>query len=345
MNIKEMINSAIASRYFQFFVTVILFIVLYGIGIVTYNGFSRPQVFWNLLIDNAPLIIVTVGVTFTIITGGGGIDISVGSVVALVCMCLAWLLQNTGVSVPLAVFLVLLIGVAVGLVQGCLISIFKMQPFIVTLAGLFFCRGMTAVISRDTINIENPSYVAIASERINIFGTGFVSVGAVVAIIVLLIAIFVLKYTKFGRTLFAVGGNENSASLMGLPVTRTKILAYTISGFCAALGGIVYSWTMLSGYTLHASGMEMDAIASSVIGGTLLTGGVAFMPGTIFGVLIQGIIQTFIAFQGTLSAWWTKIVVGALLCIFIVMQALITEHKNKLTSKHSMQTKKATKDN
>lgn len=340
MNMKQYINSAIASRYFQFFVTVILFIVLYGIGIAMYNGFSRPQVFWNLLIDNASLIIVTVGVTFTIITGGGGIDISVGAVVALVCMCLAYLLQNTELAIPVVICLVLLIGIVIGFVQGYLISVFKMQPFIVTLAGMFFCRGMTAVISRDTINIDNPSYVAIASERINMFGTGFISVGALVALIVLIIAIIVLKYTKFGRTIFAIGGNENSASLMGLPVTKTKILAYVISGFCAALGGVVYSWSMLSGYTLHAMGMEMDAIASSVIGGTLLTGGVAFMPGTIFGVLIQGIILTFITFQGTLSAWWTKIVVGALLCIFIIMQALITEHKNKLTSKSSMESNK-----
>ena len=340
MNMKQYINSAIASRYFQFFVTVILFIVLYGIGIAMYNGFSRPQVFWNLLIDNASLIIVTVGVTFTIITGGGGIDISVGAVVALVCMCLAYLLQNTELAIPVVICLVLLIGIVIGFVQGYLISVFKMQPFIVTLAGMFFCRGMTAVISRDTINIDNPSYVAIASERINMFGTGFISVGALVALIVLIIAIIVLKYTKFGRTIFAIGGNENSASLMGLPVTKTKILAYVISGFCAALGCVVYSWTMLSGYTLHAMGMEMDAIASSVIGGTLLTGGVAFMPGTIFGVLIQGIILTFITFQGTLSAWWTKIVVGALLCIFIIMQALITEHKNKLTSKSSMESNK-----
>lgn len=340
MNMKQYINSAIASRYFQFFVTVILFIVLYGIGVAMYNGFSRPQVFWNLLIDNASLIIVTVGVTFTIITGGGGIDISVGAVVALVCMCLAYLLQNTELAIPVVICLVLLIGIVVGFVQGYLISVFKMQPFIVTLAGMFFCRGMTAVISRDTINIDNPNYVAIASERINMFGTGFISVGALVALIVLIIAIIVLKYTKFGRTIFAIGGNENSASLMGLPVTKTKILAYVISGFCAALGGVVYSWTMLSGYTLHAMGMEMDAIASSVIGGTLLTGGVAFMPGTIFGGLIQGIILTFITFQGTLSAWWTKIVVGALLCIFIIMQALITEHKNKLTSKSSMESNK-----
>jgi Ribose/xylose/arabinose/galactoside ABC-type transport systems, permease components len=211
-----------------------------------------------------------------------------------------------------------------------------MQPFIITLAGMFFCRGLTAVISRETISITNPFYVSIASERIDV-GVGFISIGAVVALFGLVIAAIVLKYTKFGRTVFAIGGNENSASLMGLPVFKTKICVYVISGFCAALGGVVYSWIMLSGYTLHGLGMEMDAIASSVIGGTLLTGGVGFIPGTLFGVLIQGVILTFITFQGTLSAWWTKIVIGALLCVFIIMQAIITERKKKMSSKSSME--------
>ena len=211
------------------------------------------------------------------------------------------------------------------------------RALIITLAGMFFCRGMTAVISQNTITISNPFYVGLASERIGVFGLGFVSIGAVIAILTLVIAAVVLGYTKFGRTVFAIGGSESSASLMGLPVFRTKVTVYTISGFCAALGGVAYSLIMLTGYNLHGLGMEMDAIASSVIGGTLLTGGVGFIPGTLFGVLIQGVILTFITFQGTLSAWWTKIVVGALLCVFIVMQALITERKSKLSSKRSME--------
>ncbi|MBR6267145.1 MAG: sugar ABC transporter permease YjfF, partial [Selenomonadaceae bacterium] len=177
------------------------------------------------------------------------------------------------------------------------------------------------------------------SARIDL-GVGFISVGAIIALLAMLVAAIVLGYTKFGRTVFAIGGNESSASLMGLPVFRTKVMVYTISGFCSALGGVVYSLIMLTGYNLHGLGMEMDAIASSVIGGTLLTGGVGFIPGTLFGVLIQGVILTFINFQGTLSAWWTKIVVGALLCVFIVMQALITEHKSKLSSTSSMEGKK-----
>ncbi len=334
---KNRLNQLIASQYFSFAVTVLLFVILYGVGIAMYKGFMRPQVFLNLFIDNAALIVVTVGITFTLLIGG--IDLSVGAVVALCCMILAWALANTAIPVGIVVFGVLLLGTVFGMLQGYIITKFDLQPFIITLAGMFFCRGMTAVISRDTITIENESYVALASTRIDL-GIGFISVGALIALLAMLVAAIVLGYTKFGRTVFAIGGNESSASLMGLPVFRTKVLVYTISGFCSALGGIVYSLIMLTGYNLHGLGMEMDAIASSVIGGTLLTGGVGFIPGTLFGVLIQGVILTFINFQGTLSAWWTKIVVGALLCVFIMMQALITEHKSKLSSSSSMEDKK-----
>ena len=336
--LKPFVDVAIASKYFSFIVTVLLFLILYGIGMASYQGFMKPQVFFNLFIDNAALIVVTVGITFTLLTGG--IDLSVGSVVALSCMMIAYMLQYTAIPVVVVVGIVLLMGIVLGSVQGYLITKFNMQPFIVTLAGMFFARGMTAVISRETVSITNPTYTAIASERISVFGLGFISIGVVIAIAVLIIATIVLKYTKFGRTVFAVGGNEHSATLMGLPTFKTKIMVYVISGFCAALGGVVYSWIMLSGYTLHGVGMEMDAVASSVIGGTLLTGGVGFLPGTLFGVLIQGIILTFITFQGTLSAWWTKIVVGALLCLFIIMQALITEKKGKISSKQSVAAKK-----
>lgn len=336
--LKPFVENAIASKYFSFIVTVLLFFILYGIGMTSYKGFMRPQVFFNLFIDNAALIVVTVGITFTLLTGG--IDLSVGSVVALSCMMLAYMLEYTAIPVVLALGIVLLMGIVLGGVQGYLITKFKMQPFIVTLAGMFFARGMTAVISRETISITNQTYTAIASARISVFGLGFISIGVIIAFFMLIIATILLKYTRFGRTVFAVGGNEHSAALMGLPTFKTKIMVYVISGFCAALGGIVYSWIMLSGYTLHGVGMEMDAVASSVIGGTLLTGGVGFIPGTLFGVLIQGVILTFITFQGTLSAWWTKIAVGALLCLFIIMQALITEKKGKLSSKQSVAVRK-----
>lgn len=337
MMLKQRLNQLIASSYFSFIVTTLLFLILYGVGIAMYKGFLRPQVFLNLFIDNAALIIIAVGMTFPLLIAA--MDLSVGAVLALVCMVLAWLLANTAIPLPVCVLIVLAMGTLFGALQGFIITKFDLQPFIITLAGMFFCRGMTAVISQDTIRIEDPTWVAIASYRIPV-GPGFISVGAVIAILTVIIATIVLGYTRFGRAVFAIGGSEQSAALMGLPVFRTKVLVFTISGFCSALGGIAYSLIMLTGYNLHGLGMEMDAIASSVIGGTLLTGGVAFVPGALVGVLIQGVILTFISFQGTLSAWWTKIVVGALLCVFIIMQAFITEQKSKLSSKSSMESAK-----
>ena len=231
---KHYLNQLVASQYFSFVVTVLLFVILYAAGIMTYKGFMRPQVFLNLFIDNAALIIVTVGITFTLLIGG--IDLSVGAVLALCCMVLAYLLEFTTVPVGLAILIILLMGIGFGALQGYIITKFDLQPFIITLAGMFFCRGLTAVISRDTISITNPFYVELASTRIQL-GVGFISVGAVIALLTLLIAAIVLGYTKFGRTVFAIGGNESSASLMGLPVFRTKVMVYTISGFCSALGG------------------------------------------------------------------------------------------------------------
>ena len=226
----------------------------------------------------------------------------------------------------------LLIGVVFGFVQGWLITEFDMQPFIVTLGGQFFARGLTAIISRETIDITDPTYTAIASARIYLAPKAFISVGVVIALVTLVIGTLVLKYTRFGRNIYALGGSESSAQLMGLPTKRTKIATYMVSGFCSALAGVVYSLIMLSGYPLHAVGMEMDAIASSVIGGTLMSGGVAFLPGTLFGVMIQGIIQTFITFQGTLSAWWTRIIIALLLCVFIVMQAVIDRSRHRINA-------------
>lgn len=331
----------IASPSFSFYVTAILFVILFGIGSYSFEGFFSPQVFLNLFIDNAPLIIITVGVTFTIISGGGGIDLSVGAVVSLTCMSLAWLMKETSISPYLCMFMVLFIGLAVGLVNGFFITVFKLQPFIVTLGTMFLCRGLTAMISRDSVSIDNPIYGDLAFMSLEI-GDCFLSLGACIALIVVIIATIVLRYTSFGRSVYAVGGNEQSARLMGLRVDVIRVKVYVISGFCSALAGITYSWIMLSGYTLHGLGMEMDAIASSVIGGTQLLGGVGFIPGTLLGVMIQGTILTIISFQGTLSAWWTKIVVGILLCLFIIMQALVNEYKTKLM--HMSAEKAAEKD-
>jgi len=306
--------------YIAIYATIALFIGLFLIGSVLYRGFLSPQVFTNLFIDNAYLIVVAIGEAVAILTGG--IDLSVGSMIAFVSMITASLLQK-GVHPALVIIIVLIVGIVFGTVQGFLIQKFKLHPWIVTLAGMFFARGASYIISIDTITIDNPFFINISSYRISILPNAFISINVVISLIVVAAAFYMLKFTKFGRTIYAIGGNENSAKLMGLPVERTKVLVYTFSGFCSSLGGLLFTIYTLSGYGLHCNGMEMDAIAACVIGGILLTGGYGNIIGPLFGVLTTGIIQSLIMFDGTLNSWWTKIAVGMLLFVFIVLQRII----------------------
>jgi len=309
-------------KYFPLAATVSLFMVMATLGSVAYDGFFSAQVFFNLLIDNAFLIVVAVGMTFVILSGG--IDLSVGSVIALTTMVSAALVEHHGWSPLVVIPLVLAMGTAFGAFQGLLIERFRLQPFIVTLAGMFLARGLCYLISIDSISITNDFYTQVSQIRIPVWGDASLSVSAVIAIVVVLVAIFVAHCTAFGRAVYAVGGSEHSALLMGLPVRRTLVGVYTLSGFCSALAGVIFTFYMLSGYGLHAVGLELDAIAAVVIGGTLLTGGVGYVAGTLFGVLMLGIIQTLISFDGTLSSWWTRIVVGALLFAFCLLQRFFT---------------------
>ncbi|MEO5794977.1 MAG: galactofuranose ABC transporter, permease protein YjfF [Rhodoferax sp.] len=306
--------------------TVSLFVAMATLGSVFYDGFFSLQVFLNLLIDNSFLVIVAVGMTFVVLSGG--IDLSVGSVIAFTTMVSASLVEKHGWSPLVVLPLVLLMGTAFGAFMGFLIERFRLQPFIVTLAGMFLARGLCYLISIDSISITNDFYSEVSQMRIPVWGDASLSIGAVIALIVLVVAVFVAHCTPFGRTVYAVGGSENSALLMGLPVRATLIGVYTLSGFCSALAGVVFTFYMLSGYGLHAVGMELDAIAAVVIGGTLLTGGSGYMIGTLFGVLMLGIIQTLISFDGTLSSWWTRIVVGALLFLFCLLQRVFAARKS-----------------
>ena len=270
----------------------------------------------------------------------GGIDISVGSVVALTCMLLAWMMENKGIGAVPAVILVLLVGVVFGLVQGYLVAYMKIQPFIVTLAGMFFARGMTAIISTDMISIKNETFLSWAQAKMYMPFGGYVNKkgiivnpyiypSVVIALVILVLIFIMLKYTKFGRSIYAIGGNEQSALLMGLNVRRTKLKVYVLDGFLAAFGGFLFCLNTCSGFVEQAKGFEMEAIASAVIGGTLLSGGVGNVFGSLFGVLIKGTIETFINFQGTLSSWWTKITIAALLAFFIILQSVFAKAKEK----------------
>ena len=314
-------------KYLPLAATISLFIAMATLGSVLYNGFFSAQVFLNLLIDNAFLVIIAVGMTFVILSGG--IDLSVGSVVALTTMVSAALVEHHGWSPAAVIPLVLVMGTVFGAFMGFLIERFRLQPFIVTLAGMFLARGLCYLISVDSISITNEFYSDVSQLRIPLWEDASLSVSAVIAMVVLLVAVFIAHCTPFGRAVYAVGGNEQSALLMGLPVRGSLIGVYTLSGFCSALAGVVFTFYMLSGYGLHATGMELDAIAAVVIGGTLLSGGVGYVAGTLFGVLMLGIIQTLISFDGTLSSWWTRIVVGVLLFVFCLLQRLLANRTPK----------------
>lgn len=331
----------IDGKVFLLIITIVLFLAMYLAGVIIFNskGFAKPQVFLNLFISNAGLIVIAAGMTMVMITGG--IDISVGSVVALTCMMLAWMMEVKGVGAVPALIIVLIIGLIFGLVQGFLIAYLKLQPFIVTLAGMFFARGMTAIISQEMISVKNELFLQWAKSKINLTFLGgavnkkgvvnypFIYPSVIIALIVLVLVFVLLKYTKFGRTVYAVGGSEQSALMMGLNVRRTKLFVYVINGFLCSLGGFLFCLNTCAGFVEQAKGFEMEAIASAVIGGTLLTGGVGNVFGSLFGVLIKGTIETFITFQGTLSSWWTKITIAALLAFFIILQSLFAKAKEK----------------
>ena len=324
-------------------ITIALFIILYAAGCVAYasKGFTNLQTFLNLFRTNAGLICVACGLTCVMLTGG--IDISVGSLVALDCMLLAYGMSEWNMSAPVMVLLVLVIGVVFGLVQGFCVGYLEFQPFIVTMAGMFFDRRMTAVISTNHRSITaeiNQTFYDLANFRIYLpFGgtvnragkmiMPYIGIGVVVALLVLVVIFLVLRYTKFGRSLYAVGGNEQSAAMMGLDVKKTKLKAYVLSSFLCSLGGICYCMNTMSASVSQATGMEMDAISSAVIGGTLLTGGVGNVIGTLFGVLINGTISTIVQTNGKLASSWPNILTAALLCFFIVLQSIFARIKEK----------------
>lgn len=316
-------------------ITVVLFVLMFAFGSVKYDNFFSISTFLNLFNDNAYLMIAGIGVTFVLITGG--IDISISSTIAFTGVFSAYLLQK-GVPSFIVITLVLLIGILIGAAQGALIHYFNMQPFIVTLAGQFLMRGLCVVISEASIPITDPffKFMSLGKVVIKLGGSkaasGKLYYYVFILFAVLLVSVYVLKFTKFGRSIYALGGNETSAELMGLNVARTKIGAYAISSFCAALGGVVFSFYTLAGYGLQNMGMELDALSSAVIGGTLLTGGVGTVVGTTIGAMIQGIIQTIVTYQN-LNTWWTKVTIAGLLCFFIVIQRIIAIRAEKMKGK------------
>ena len=303
--------------------TMAVFLLIYTVGSLMYTGFFSLRVFTNLFIDNAFVGVIAVGMTFVILSGG--IDLSVGSVIAFVGILSAKLIHVYHLHPVLVIFIALVFGAVFGLAMGCLIHFFDLPPFLVTLVGMFLARGLAFLISLNAIPIKHPFLDRVVDFGIPLGFRAWLPTTGIIFIIVVLIGIYLSHFTKFGRNVYAIGGSEPSSILMGLPVGRTKILIYSLNGLLAALAGIVYSLYTLSGYPLACVGLELDVIAAVVIGGTLLTGGAGYVEGTLIGVLILGLIQTFITFQGTLSSWWTKIAIGVLLFIFILLQQYLSE--------------------
>jgi ribose/xylose/arabinose/galactoside ABC-type transport system permease subunit len=335
---KQSINAFISSnrRFIPVFATAVLFFIAYAIGAGLYQGMRDPQVFLNLFRTSPFLLIAAVGGTFVILTGG--IDLSVSGVVALTTVAASALIR-AGWDPWVVILLMLIMGMTLGTVLGIFITYMKVQPFIATLAGLWFARGMSFFISDDAIAVDNRVYKILSQTKILIPGLSdpvkkegaYISLLVVVALVVLALAIYIAQYTRFGRTIYAIGGNnganEQSARLMGLPVDRTKVLVYTLNGFCSALAGLTLNIYVGSGHGLYATGFELTVIAAVVMGGTMLSGGSGYVFGTLFGVLVLGVTQTLIQFNGRLSSWWTNIVVGALTLIFIGIQSFLAAQK------------------
>ena len=319
--------------------TALLALVAYGIGAYLFVGMRNPQVFFNLFRNNAHVLISAVGMTLVILTGG--IDLSVSGVVALTTVSTAVLLRE-GWNPWVVILLMLAMGMGLGSIMGGFIVKLKVQPFIATLAGMWFARGMCFFISDDAVQIDDRLFHILGKTKILIPGltelaesqgtpAPYVTISVVVAFILLIVAIYIAQYTRFGRTVYAIGGNEGrneqSARLMGLAVDRTKLLVYTFNGFCSAVAGLAYALFFESGHGLYASGFELEVIASVVMGGTMLTGGVGYVFGTLFGVMVYSVTQVLIQFIGSLSSWWTRIVIGVLTLIFIGVQTILANQK------------------
>lgn len=339
MNKMKQLKKQLNGNSSLLLITVALFIAMYVAGMIIFadKGFAKPQMFLNLFITDAGLLVTAMGLTIVMITGG--IDISVGSVTALVCMVTAVSMEKYEMNAYVTILIALLIGLAYGVVQGFLVSYLEIQPFIVTLAGMFFGRGMTSIVSVDMISITNELFLTWAKYKIylpfgsynkkGVFLPAYIYPTVIIALLIWIGIIILMKFTKFGRSIYAVGGNQQSALMMGLNVKKIKFQAYLLDGLLAGIGGYLVCLNSCAGFVEQAKGMEMDAISSAVIGGTLLSGGVGTPFGTLFGVLIKGTISSLITTQGTLSSWWVRIVLSALLCFFIILQSIFANMKKK----------------
>ena len=336
-NIVEKRREPLSDTKLLMTITISIFIVMYllAMGLLG-GGFLLPQQIFDMLNDNASLIIVSCGLTIVMI--GGGIDISVGAVTSLVVMsCVLYL--NNGGNIFVAVLLALGIGLAFGLVHGYLISYLEIQPFIVTLAGMFFARGMTTILSVNPQKVTHEGFAALRDIKIEISWLGYTAkngnlvparmeLGVVIAFICVIAVFILLKYLRLGRCFYAMGGNQQSALMLGINVKRTRFISYVLSGCLSGISGFVFMMHTGAGNATNAAGMEMNAIAAAIIGGTLLTGGVGNVAGTFFGVMTLTTIKKIVVSSGLNDPWWQNITTGGMLCFFILLQSVVLSRRN-----------------
>lgn len=344
---RKLLNFVSNPKYLMVLATIGIFLVIYAFGAIVYGakGFTKLRTFTMLFVDNAYIGISAVGMTMVLITGG--IDLSVAAVASLTGMFLAYGTTVLGLNPWLCMAFSVFVGIALGLGMGALVTYLKIPPFVATLTGMFLARGVCSLISRESISINNEVIDALAGwkvyfmkysgdEWVKIKPVAYINLNVVLFIVMILLGTYILQKTRFGRNVYAIGGNEQSARLMGLPVDRTKMMVYGFNGLCSALAGIAYALYVKSGWNLALQGGELDVISAAVIGGVLLSGGVGYMVGTFFGVLLKAVIPCLITFNGTLSSWWGKIITGLLVLLFVALQQIVmsrSRHGKKAKAK------------
>ena len=326
-------------------ITICTFVGMYLLAMLIWGGgFLNPQQFLDLFNNNAYLIVIACGLTIVMITGG--IDISVGGSIALITMASVVFMEDHNGGILSSVLIALGIGLAMGLVQGYLVSYLKIQPFIVTLAGMFFTRGMTTIVSKVPRTANNELFLDLKDFEIDVPFLGSwakngnwipasIEVGVVIALVVVLILWAMLKWTRFGRNLYAVGGNNESALMLGINVQKTQFFAYVLCGVLAGIAGFCYLLHTGAGNASNATAAEMQAIASSIIGGTLLSGGVGSVVGTLFGVMSLKTINNIVVASGLREPYWQSITTGLMLCFFILLQSVILSYRKKKLGNHA----------
>jgi galactofuranose transport system permease protein len=316
------VKKLLASPHLPLAITLLMLVALFSTASILYEGFFSGRVATNLFGDNASLGIAAVGMTIVILSGG--IDLSVGAVLGFTTIFVAVMIQHH--MPPLvAIALALAIGAFLGSAMGFLIDRFDLPPFLVTLGGMFFARGLGFMVSQESVGIDVPFYSHLSDFALPLGGKAALSTSALIYLIAFVLGIVITHQTAFGRNIYALGGNEPSARLMGVSIGRTKLAIYALSGFSAALAGVVSTIYTGSGNPTLGVGFELDVIAAVVVGGTLLTGGVGSQIGTLAGALIFGTIQTALVFDGRLNSWWLRIAIGALLLVFILLQRLLSK--------------------